>query len=284
MTQFLTAAQNRMHAEISTDLRLARRIVLGMDCWSKKSLTASYLAISASFFHPSRHIPVHILLSLHQIAHPHTGSMLADKLNETLHEWGIERSQILVVVTDNGSNMVKAVRMANEQQEAVEDADEGESDIAETESEEPEEEPTEPEIEVDTNLYRFPCLAHTLQLVLKELGKNQAYTNLVTKVRAVVRAVKISSVAQEKLIAACGQTVIKDCTTRWNSILMVIDRLLAIRPQVEEVLREMKIDSLTNSEWARLSDVQKLLTPFKSQTDSLQTDTLSLSYVIPSLL
>lgn len=207
--------------------------------------------------------------------------MLADKLNETLDEWGVQRSQVLAVVTDNGSNMVKAVRVANEQPEDGDD--EGESDIDETDSEEAEE-TTEPEIEVDTNLYRFPCLAHTLQLVLKELGKNQAYTNLVTKVRAVVRAVKISSVAQEKLIAACGQTVIKDCTTRWNSILLVVDRLLAIRPQLEEVLREMKIDSLTNSEWARLSDIQKLLAPFKSQTDSLQTDTLSLSYVIPSLL
>ena len=46
----------------------------------------------------------------------------------------------------------------------------------------------------------------------------------------------------------------------------------------------MKHDSLSNTEWSRLTDIHKLLLPFKEQTDNLQTDILSLSCVIPSLL
>ena len=46
----------------------------------------------------------------------------------------------------------------------------------------------------------------------------------------------------------------------------------------------MKNDSLSNIEWSRLTDIHNILLPFKELTDNLQTDTLSLSCVIPSLL
>ena len=165
MTKMLTEAQDRMRTNIIKDLKLARRVVVGMDCWSKQSLTASYLAVSASFFHPARHVPVHILLSLHQISHPHTGIMLADKLTETLAECGIDRSHILAVVTDNGSNMLKAVRLANEE---LEEHEAGSDSDDEEENDEADEISAEAnDAEMDRNLQRFPCLAHTLQLVLR---------------------------------------------------------------------------------------------------------------------
>jgi len=44
------------------------------------------------------------------------------------------------------------------------------------------------------------------------------------------------------------------------------------------------IDSLLTSEWQRLEDIQKLLQPFATQTDVLQTDSLSLSNILPSIL
>jgi len=53
MSKLLDGAMSHMVANIRDDLKLARRVVIGMDCWSKKSLTASFLAISASYFHPS---------------------------------------------------------------------------------------------------------------------------------------------------------------------------------------------------------------------------------------
>jgi len=113
MSRLLDGTMSRMTDNIQNDLRLARRVVIGKDCWSKKSLTASFLAISASFYHPSRHHPIHVLLNIQQITHPHTGDMLADKLIGTLESWGIGKSKVLMIITDNGSNMIKAVRVAN---------------------------------------------------------------------------------------------------------------------------------------------------------------------------
>jgi hypothetical protein len=282
-------------------LKLARRVVIGMDCWSKKSLTASFLGISASFFHPSSHRPMHVLLNLHQIGHPHTGDMLADKLVETLKSWGISKTKVLLVVTDNGSNMLKAIRVANEIQQLsdTEKNIEGDSDTEdedeheiEMDDDDGEEESNEEDGDVDIDecleeachLHRFPCIAHTLQLVIKELSKSQTYCNLIVKVRSLVKFVKVSSVAQEKLIALCGKVVVKDCATRWNSVLLVLDRLLSIRIHLEIVLKELKHDSLTNTEWERVADLQRLLAPFREQTDALQTDALSLSSVLPSIL
>lgn len=46
--------------------------------------------------------------------------------------------------------------------------------------------------------------------------------------KAVVRFIKISSVANEKLAKLCGKVVKKDCTTMWNAALLMIDRLLQI--------------------------------------------------------
>lgn len=46
-------------------------------------------------------------------------------------------------------------------------------------------------------LYRLPCLAHTLQLVLKEVDKNYAFHSVVIKARQLVRSISVSSVATE---------------------------------------------------------------------------------------
>jgi len=291
MNKLLDDAFAKVSANIKSDLQSAHHVVIGMDCWSRKSLTASYLAISASFFHTSHHEPVHVLLNLCQISHPHTGDMLGDILTGTLEKWNISKNQVLMVVTDNGSNMIRAVKVANE---TTEDDNEPQlSDSIEDNDDDEAEEDDAADQEIQSvlesfaescQLTRFPCIAHTLQLVIKELTKNQAYRNLLAKVKDLVKCIRCSSVAQEQLISVCGKTVLKDCSTRWNSVLMMFQRLLSIRTELESVLKTMKRDSLSNTEWARLDELHRLLLPFREQTDILQTDTMSLSAVIPSLL
>ncbi|KAL0160147.1 hypothetical protein M9458_043872, partial [Cirrhinus mrigala] len=43
--------------------------------------------------------------------HPHTGEAIARCIDQTLDEWGIGEDKVLLIVTDNGSNIVKAVRL-----------------------------------------------------------------------------------------------------------------------------------------------------------------------------
>jgi len=99
----------KVHSAVTTQLAGARRISIGMDVWSKKGLTASFLGVSCAFYSPLQRKPLHVLLNLHTIAHPHTGDMLAEKLASSLKQWKVDGSKVMMVVTDNGSNMVKAV-------------------------------------------------------------------------------------------------------------------------------------------------------------------------------
>lgn len=273
---------------VRQELSAARHVVIATDCWSKKGLTASFLAISAAFFSTLQNISVHVFLNLYQISHPHTGEMIAHKLEESMTEWNIEKNKILMVVTDNGANMIKAVknvqltRKETETAETDTDEDDNDSDLGDDASDDTEIE--DAVIADKVGLPRFPCVAHTLQLVLKEIEKITSYSNLISKARALVRNVRVSSVATEKLMRKCGKTVVIDCSTRWNSAYLMINRLLEIKTPLNEVLEEMQWDTLLNNEWARLADLSNVLKPFKEQTDVMQQDNLALSHVVPCLL
>jgi len=286
LKEMIKIAHSDVGAAVQKEVDAARHVVIGADCWSKKGLTASFLAVSAAFYSTLQNKPFHILLNLFQIAHPHTGEMLGRKLEESMCLWNIDRAKILAVVTDNGANMVKAVRSVqlSQKTEMVDSDDDGEEAESDDEIEQTGETDEELAVSEMMGLPRFPCVAHTLQLVLKEIDKNQGYCSLISKARSMVKSVRVSSVATEKLINKCGKTVIMDCSTRWNSVYLMINRLLEVKSSLNEVLEEMKWDTLLNNEWARLADLSKVLQPFKEHTDIMQRDNLALSNVLPCIL
>lgn len=53
-------------------LAMACKVSTGIDIWSKKGLTASFLIVSACYFNTQDSKAEHILLNLKQIVHPHT--------------------------------------------------------------------------------------------------------------------------------------------------------------------------------------------------------------------
>jgi hypothetical protein len=95
---------------------------------------------------------------------------------------------------------------------------------------------------------------------MRELAKSQSYNNSLAKFKGLVRFVKISSVANEKLRDLCGKVVMKECPTGWNAVLLLmIERLLVILSSLEDVLKHVNQDSLTNTAWDTLSDLQRVL-------------------------
>jgi hypothetical protein len=238
--------------------------------------------------------------------------MLAEKVQLTISKWQIKPEKILMVVTDNGAYIVKAVRSVQWKESVAQSSvqaenfavdDESESDydsVAENEEAEnsidsvmdtdeqrdteSEELHAELEMHERIGLPQFPCVTHTLQLVLKELDINAGYKHLIAKARSLVREIRVSSVATEKLLAKCVKTVIVDCSTRWNSVYLMTNRLVEIKQSVNEVMEEMGKDTLLFNEWTKLSEFNSVLEPFKRHTDMMQTDTMALSNVIPCLL
>jgi hypothetical protein len=285
-----------------------RRLTICLDGWSKKGLSSSYLGISACFYDNASAVVRHVTLDLKLLHHPHTGEQIATVLNECLSEWGINPQKILLVVTDNGSNVVKAIRLFSEMHTEVAISEEitDESSSSQDESDEGEhgdnagldadEEPNQNAMDdmnlafqnidlptpTDISCRRMQCMAHTLQLVVKKVYDH--YHTVIKKAHYLVCKIRKSSVATQMLISKCGKTVICDNATRWNSTYMMAQRLIEIKSAVNEVLSSIMIDSLLVDEWSRLDELTKLLAPFASQTDILQTDSMSLSSVIPSLL
>lgn len=105
-------------------LTSARKITIGLGIWTPRGLSASFLAVSASYFCTVLSKPEHILLGLEQIPHPHTASSIKASVDKCTERWGIPDNKILTVITDNGSNMVAAFRPEEEEELSSADEDE----------------------------------------------------------------------------------------------------------------------------------------------------------------
>lgn len=116
-------------------LTAARRVSICTDLWTKKGLSASFLAISACYFCVEQHKPEHILLALEQVAHPHTAQSIKTCVDKCLQEWDIPKSKILTVITDNGSNMVAAFKQTAAAAEEPPSSSEEDSPMTESDSE-----------------------------------------------------------------------------------------------------------------------------------------------------
>ena len=128
-----------------------------------------------------------------------------------------------------------------------------------------------------------PCVVHTLQLVVLMVNKEAAVKRLLEKTRHVVKLFRKSSVATQKVIEKCGVVVLNDCPTRWSSTFIMITRLLKIKTDLCQIATDMGWDTVQVSEWQKLSSVHDLLLPFAEHTKTLQSDTTSLSLVVPAL-
>lgn len=255
MKRLLQEDFQSLSADLKQMLKRARRITLCVDGWSTKSLTASYVGISACFFDPvlGKQGPVHACLNLSNIEHPHTGEKLAECINRSLQQWDIPEDKIILVVSDNGSNMLKAIRLLQAEAENVETDEEQETEES-TESESDSEADEDEDVNEDEDeavgsneedllvlphvpFRRMPCLAHTLQLIIKLPYVH--YEALIAKTRRMVGRIRKSSVATEKILERSGKSLIADVTTRWNSTYYMIQRLLSIKTIVNEILSEM---------------------------------------------
>ncbi|XP_057197792.1 zinc finger BED domain-containing protein 4-like [Triplophysa rosa] len=130
----------------------------------------------------------------------------------------------------------------------------------------------------------MPCVVHTLQLVVNIVHKEASVKRLIDRVRLLVMLFRKSSVATEQLLHLSGLTLIKDCPTRWSSTYLMITRLIDLKDSLTQVADTMGWDSLLPSEWQRLTALRDLLLPFAEHTQMLQSDTMSLSLVVPALL
>jgi len=176
---------------------------------------------------------------------------------------------------------------ADETQTETESETDGEVDVEDTPSgsaddvSKSENEAGEEELNLQVGMRRFPCIAHTLQLVVNVIDKHEATAKLILKSTKVVDAVRKSSVATQRLLEKAGKTLVKCNATRWNSTLFMVQRLLEIRQPLNECLT-----ACTSMDCSQVNGHKScmLLKPIQCHTDTLQSDTMELSNVLPSLI
>ncbi|XP_028828055.1 zinc finger BED domain-containing protein DAYSLEEPER-like [Denticeps clupeoides] len=273
---------NEEKEKVKQNLATARRITTGLDIWTTKGHAASFLAVSACYFNPEESKAEHKLLNLKEMVHPHAAESISALVEESMQEWGIPRGKVLTTITGNGSNAVASFRTyagvatTSEEESEVEEHDNANDDDEHREG--------------GGDRYDFgaiertPCVAHTVQLVVNMVQKEPSIRRLLDKVRRLVDKFRKSPVATERLRQKCALVLAKDCPTRWSSLFAMISRCLEVKEHLAAVAEFMGWDDLRPSEWQEIGMLRELLLPFAEHTKSLESDTQSLSLVVPALL
>ena len=98
----------------------ARRINICTNLWSKKGMTASFIGITAHFF--ANHKRHNATIAVRHMPSPHTAENIFSMVKNILVEWNIPTEKVGNIITDNGSNMIKAFK------EGLENPNESEAD------------------------------------------------------------------------------------------------------------------------------------------------------------
>lgn len=125
----------------------------------------------------------------------HTGEYIAERISSMLESWNIPKERVHLVISDNASNMVKAMQEAS--------------------------------------LAHFGCFAHSLQLVVKDgILSQRAITDIISICKSIVGHFHRSSTASHCLTRIQESLNIprhklkQDVSTRWNSTLYMFQSIL----------------------------------------------------------
>ena len=83
---------------------------------------------------------------------------------------------------------------------------------------------------------RIGCFIHTLQLVVKIFESAPSFRSSLQTAHSILKKVNKSCKATELLMAG---KLVSDCPTRWDSSYLMINRLLDVKPHLNEVLEEL---------------------------------------------
>ncbi|CAB4383308.1 unnamed protein product [Rhizophagus irregularis] len=204
---------------------------LTTDLWTSKS-RHGYLGVTATWLTADFEFQ-EALLSCNHLPYPHTGEVICEELFQILESWNL-KSTAFTVATDNGMNMVKAVRLLKENY-------------------------------LD-QIQHQSCVAHTLQLsVMEGLKQCKAFhrqiKSLQTFFRLPKQAERLHSAQQQNFQINLSENeyvnpleVLTDVKTRWNSTYLAWKRIL----ELHNFMRNVSIDLLSKSDRASQKEGEKL--------------------------
>ncbi|XP_052429876.1 E3 SUMO-protein ligase ZBED1 isoform X2 [Carassius gibelio] len=99
---------NKTREIIAKDLKSVDFVALTTDMWSSINMTP-YITVTAHYISEDWELMAKCLETTF-VPENHTAEALAEVLTEVVHDWDIEESNISCITTDNGANIVAAIR------------------------------------------------------------------------------------------------------------------------------------------------------------------------------
>ena len=284
-------------------------------------MSASFIEITAHFF--AEHKRHNVTLAVKCMPGPHTGEEVLKVVSLIFKDWSVPDHKIGSIITDNGSNMIKAFKLLqlqlktngeSEQLEGLQD-EQGLSDswntdashtmdtgnldgsLSDTDDDEDMDEPQLQDVyEQEERDFEDVEYEHEMAFVgyrrlscfahsLQLVDEFSVFRHTIRKAKQIVSKFNKSVKATEHLIAAAGKKLIGYCPTRWSSTFLLINRLLDTKTIVTQILDENGWDGLQNSEWKILENIRELLLPFAEYTTLCSGEQYTtISSVIPIVM
>ncbi|CAG4992891.1 unnamed protein product [Colias eurytheme] len=227
-------------------------IIVTTDLWTSdaSSIVNDFISLTAHGVNNNFELKNYCLAVFPFEGERHSGENIAENLRELFKNWGIDE-QVRAVVTDNAPNMGLAV--------------------------------------TQVGVKRIRCMAHSLQLVLKDAFSGEEKINeMITKARSIIGHFshstlghKILTEMQKSHNIPC-HVLIQDVSTRWDSTLHALRRLLEQRVAVQASLPHVKCRTeLVTEEWILMEQVVSVLSYFEEATKSISQESSCLSDAIP---
>lgn len=280
----VTEMYNEMVVKVKQILAEQSYVCTTADVWSSNH--RSYMGITAHW------IDTELKRSSVALAcRRFTGSHTYDKIGEMLHDIHSEfdlGNKVVVTVTDNGSNFVKAFTeygITIEKSSSKDDDDDireplefvNVSDImdASKSNDDPD----------DSHLFHLPqhhrCSSHTLSLIgtvdIQKLSSEcpsygRIHKSALAKCSAIWNKASRSPKLCEKYIAIMKKQPKNPCPTRWNSLYDSIVSLLCGRNQLKDLCVALEISVFKDFELDFLQEFVDCLKPIATSLDRLQGD------------
>ena len=231
-------------------LSAAEFVSLTADEWTCEYTATSYMIVRAHWLDDC-YCRQSALIALVHITESETVENLSREFLRVLEQWRIPLAKVHLVLRDNGRNISEAVK--------------------------------EPAVATIT------CLAHTLQLVIKDaLFVQKSVEDVLSIARSVVGHFKHSSTAEERLhdlqrtLKLPEHQLVQDVPTKWNSSYMMLLRFVEQRDTLVVYAEKHDIRMLTEEQWTTAENICTVLKYFDTETRRLSGETACVSDVIPT--
>lgn len=205
-------------------------------------------------------------LGMIEIAGSHTGENLKNKIISVLHKYRISIRQVYSTTTDNGANMLKAVRLMQKS-----------LDEDEPQTYDDEDNSDDQQNNIETLLASIGnsvrCAAHTLQLAVHDVLKD--YEGQLKSIVSVVKKLRLNR--YRRLFSANLQKIpCLDVITRWNSSYIMIKCLTDQQEFIKGLIENDDEIAISEELWLFMLDFMASFKPLFIATKQLQEEQLTM--------